>query len=98
MDTEAKHREAGFKALALKDQLDLLRSTAQRYFERLGFEIREVDRNQPSDSSIWNLDGWAMQYFHGAILSIKRDGRNLRMVFFHPVKSVNKQLCQQYRY
>lgn len=41
---------------------------------------------------------WAMQYFHGAILGIKRDGRNLRMVFFHPVKSVNKQLCRRYRY
>jgi nucleoside 2-deoxyribosyltransferase len=98
MDAEAKHREASFKDLALKDQLDLLRRTARRHFEGLGFEITTVDHNQPSDASIWTLDDWAREYFSGAILGIKRDGGNLRMVFFHPVKSVNKQLCQQYRY
>lgn len=98
MDAEAKHREASFKDLALKDQLDLLRRTARRHFEGLGFEITTVDRNQPSDASAWTLDEWAREYFSGAILGIKRDGRNLRIVFFHPVKSVNKQLCQQYYY
>jgi hypothetical protein len=98
MDGAAKHREASFKDLALKDQLDLLRRTARHHFEGLGFEITTVDRNQPSDASIWTLDDWAREYFSGAILGIKRDGRNLRMLFFHPVRSVNKQLCQQYRY
>jgi nucleoside 2-deoxyribosyltransferase len=98
LDAEAKHREASFKDLALKDQLDLLRATARRHFEGLCFEITAVDRHQPSDASIWTLDDWARAYFHGAILGIKRDGTNLRMVFFHPVKSVSKQLCQQYRY
>ena len=98
MDAEAKHREASFKDLALKDQLDLLREKARRYFERLGFEITTVDRNQPSDASIWTFDDWAREYFRGAIVGFKRDGRKLRMMFFHPVKSVNKQLCQQYRY
>src|SRR5262249_32165826 len=70
----------------------------RRHFERLGFEISQVDRNQPSNASIWTLDDWARVYFSGAILGLKRDGETLRMVFFHPVKSVNKQLCQQYRY
>ncbi len=97
VDAEEKHREASFKALALKDQLDLLRRTARRHFEGLGFEITTVDRNQPSDWSIWTLDYWAREYFSGAILGFKRDSRNLRVVFFHPVKSVNKELCQQYR-
>src|ERR1035441_4025142 len=98
MDAEAKHREASFRDLALKDQLDLLRRTARHHFEGLGFEITTVDRNQPSDGSIWTLDDWAREYFSGAILGTKRDGRDLRMVFFHAVKSVNKELCQQYRY
>lgn len=98
MDAEAKHREGSFKDLALKDQLDLLRRTARRHFEGLGFEITTVDRNQPSGASLWTFDDWAREHFHGAILGTKRDGRNLRMVFFHPVKSVNKELCQQYRY
>lgn len=97
-DEAAKHREVSFRDLAMKDQLDLLRRTARHHFGRLGFEITTVDRNQPSDTSIWTLDDWAKEYFSGAILGIKRGGRNLRMVFFHPVKSVNKELCQQYRY
>jgi len=98
MDAEAQHRGGSFKDLALKDKLDLLRRTARRHFERLGFEVTAVDRYQPSDASIWTLDEWARMYFQGAMPGIKRDGRNLRMVFFHPVRSVNKQLCQQYRY
>ena len=71
MDAEAKHREASFKDLALKDQLDLLRETARRHFERLGFEITTVDRNQPSDASIWTFDDWAREYFRGAILGFR---------------------------
>ena len=98
LDAAARHREASFRNLALKDQLDILRRTARNHFERLGFEITTVDRNQRSEGSIWSLDDWAREYFSGAILGIKRDGRSLRMVFFHAVKSVNKELCQQYRY
>src|ERR1017187_6358802 len=91
MDAEAKHREASFKDVSLKDQLDLLGRTAGRHFEGLGFEITTVDHNQPSDASIWTLDGWAREYFSGAMLGVKRDRSNLRMVFFHPIKSVNKR-------
>jgi nucleoside 2-deoxyribosyltransferase len=98
IDAEARHRESSFRNLALQDQLDLLRRTARYHLSRLSFEVTETDSYQPSDTSIWNFDHWARAYFRGAILGVKRDGRNLRVVFFHPVKSITKQLCQQYRY
>ena len=98
IEAEAKDRESSFKSRSLNDQLDLLRTTARLHLERLGFRVNAVDSLQHLDTSIWNLDVWARAYFRGAIFGIKRAGRDLRMVFFHPLKSIDKKLCQQYSY
>jgi nucleoside 2-deoxyribosyltransferase len=94
-EKEEDRKAEEFQCLSLVERLESLREVARSHFQRLKYRISEF--TSENDRPAFLYFG-AAKHCLGAIIATKREGDVFRFVFFHPVSSITKSLCQAYKY